>query len=202
MGLDGLVGTVCVTNKEFISKDGIHIIFPNILLKRDIYKGIMSLLQEGQIIESIFEETCEVAPANKKDTLMDGCFASWQPYGCSKVNESPYLLTQVFNISDSDIPVQIDEDTFQEHYSGKSANLNIAKKMSVVYREEETVTYSDELHQLFKDKGFKNSPPTEGTMAATGGKDIYDDGRIYYADNNNVINPFKIVEEEKIKYEH
>ena len=61
----------CITNKEFVSKDGIHIVFPNIILKRDVYKGIMSLLQEGQIIVSIFEETCEVTPANKKDTLMD-----------------------------------------------------------------------------------------------------------------------------------
>ena len=155
----------CPKNKDFVYKDGIHIIFPNILIKRDTYKCIMNLIQEEHVIETIFNETCNIKPDNKPNTLMDSNFSSWQPYGCSKPNESPYKLTQILEINDHDIPIPMNDEMFEAYYSDNPKNnLSIAQKMSVSYCQEETVTYSEELLTKLKEKGFKTSSPNSGNM--------------------------------------
>ena len=68
----------CSVNK-YNSKDGLHIAFPNIIIKKSTYRKIVSILKDQGVIETIFEETCEITPSN--DDLFDGCFSGWQPYG-------------------------------------------------------------------------------------------------------------------------
>ena len=182
----------CQNTRTYQFKDGIHIVFPQILIQKETYKHLITLFKKESQIEEIFRQTCQIVPANKEDTLFDGCFTSWQPYGCSKPNESPYRLTAVYTLAEG-TPLRIDEATFQSHYAEP---LEIAKAMSVAYREEENVVYRETLKEQIK--GLKLSRPTpkqQGTMA----EDIYGEN-IYYADNQNIIHPFKIVEEEKLKF--
>ena len=78
----------CSTNKKFKYKDGIHFAFPNIIIKKQTYKKCIEIMKKENQIEKIFDETCEITPDNEENTLFDGCFSSWQPYGCSKKNET------------------------------------------------------------------------------------------------------------------
>ena len=70
-------------SKEFESKDGIHIVFPNIIVKRDQYKLMMKDLGESQEVEDIFGET-KIPPDNLSGTMVDSDFSSWLVYGGGK----------------------------------------------------------------------------------------------------------------------
>jgi P4 family phage/plasmid primase-like protien len=182
----------CTNKTTYRSKDGIHIIFPKLLIQKTSYKALIQQFKTTSPIETIFKDTCTLAPSNQEDTLFDGCFTSWQPYGCGKPKESPYRLTSVYTIQ-NDTPVLLEEELFQSLYGD---HLMVAKEMSVVYREEETVTYLDPLRELVK--GLKSRPLTQ-CKKPMNDVDIYGTN-IYYADNQNIIHPFKIVEEEKLKF--
>ena len=97
---------------KYASKDGLHIAFPNIILKKSTYRKIVTILKDQGVIESIFDETCTIKPSN--DDLLDGCFSGWQPYGCSKVNESPYILTNVYQFNNEKKLQKIDSELFHE----------------------------------------------------------------------------------------
>ena len=185
----------CTTNKQYKSKDGIHIAFPKIIIAKKTYKKLIHELKQEKQIEKIFNDTCTTTPDNEEDTLFDGCFTSWQPYGCGKKNESYYKLTKVFSIDEGDNPVQVDDDSFETYFSD---NLTILKTMSMCYREKETIQYLPPLQKIV-DKGLKNltSSNTSGFVMVNN-NDIY--GQVpCYVDNNNIINPYKIVEEEELK---
>ena len=183
----------CVTNKNYKYKDGIHIAFPNIIIKKTTYKKCIELLKKEKQIEKIFDETCEITPDNDENTLFDGCFSSWQPYGCSKKNESPYILTKVYTINNSDLPELMDNDLFKEFYND---DLKIIKAMSMSYRKKETITYLPVLNDLIQN-GFKNTTGNNNNVNLMNkNDDIYGQ---YFIDNNNIVNPFKIVEEEELK---
>ena len=159
----------CVTNKKYASKDGIHIAFPRILLKKDAYKKmILEIKKEGEI-EKIFEQTCEIKPSNGENELFDGCFTSWQPYGCSKKNESHYKLTNVYTI-ENDNPCLMDSDTLDEYYGD---NLAIAKSLSVAYRDEETVKYTPLLEDIVKGKKLKKVESNGSIVSEDMDDDIY-----------------------------
>ena len=185
----------CSTNKKYKSKDGIHITFPKIIISKKTYKKLIHELKKEKQIQSIFNDTCTITPDNEEDTLFDGCFTSWQPYGCGKKNESYYKLTKVFSIDEGDNPIQVDEDSFETYFSD---DLTILKTMSMCYHEKETIQYLPSLQSIV-DKGLKNltSSNTSGFVMVNN-NDIY--GQVpCYVDNNNIINPYKIVEEEELK---
>ena len=93
------LNTVYITTKQkpypcnkgkYKSKDGLHIIFPKIILNRSIYKFLCKHIQENQeSIFTMFKDTCENPPSNLDNTLMDGSFSLWMPYLCHKQNEEP-----------------------------------------------------------------------------------------------------------------
>jgi len=182
----------CSTNKKYKFKDGIHIAFPKIIIKKKSYKKCIELMKQEKQIETIFDNTCEITPDNDENTLFDGCFSSWQPYGCSKKNESPYLLTKVFSIDDNDIPIQIEKDIFNEYYNDP---MKIITALSMCYHTEETIKYLQPLHDVINN-GLKSLPSNNNNEMNQIIDDIYGN---YYVDNNNIINPYKIVEEEELK---
>ena len=49
----------CKTNKKYKTKDGIHIVFPNIIIQKSSYRKIMDILKEQNAVKTIFEDTCE-----------------------------------------------------------------------------------------------------------------------------------------------
>ena len=170
---------------DYLSKDGIHLIFPDLLIDKAAYKKIIALIQDDNTIKQIFTDTSEIGPDNETKQILDSSFSSWQLYGCGKRGESPYLVTKIFQMSEDGFPDQVDKDDFY------SEPKNILSMASMCYRDKNNLVYQPEFEKTFKQKGVKKS---SGNMTS---EDIY--GKAYYVDNNNVINPFKIVEEEELK---
>ena len=171
------------------SKDGIHLAFPSIIIDKNAWKKIVSEIQSDNRIKRIFTETCEIGPDNDDKQIYDSSFSSWQLYGDGKENESPYLLTKVYQIDSNNSSYAINDDEFQEFYSDPIAIMN---SMSMCYRTESNISYTEEFSKIFKQK-----KPIISSNTMTTNDDIY--GNNYYVDNNNVINPFKIVKEEELK---
>lgn len=185
-------GTVLVLEKEkpypcnkgeFKSKDGIHLIFPDIILDKKAYKKIVSSIVEKDQIKTIFDEGSEIGPDNSTGGILDSSFSSWQLYGCGKTGESPYLVNRVYKMGEDDYP---DENEIDDYYSNPRNILNLA---SMCYRDKVNIKYTSKFdNTLKKNSSSKNS----SNMSNLTDDDIY--GKMYYVDNNNVINPFKIKE--------
>jgi len=189
-------GTVLVLEKEkpypcnkggFKSKDGIHLIFPDIILDKKAYKKIVSSIVEKDQIKNIFDEGSEIAPDNSTNSILDSSFSSWQLYGCGKTGESPYLVTRVYKMGEDDYP---DENEIDDYYSNPRNILDLA---SMCFRDKVNIKYTSKFDNTFKNK---SSSKSSSNMSATD-DDIY--GKAYYVDNNNIINPFEIVEKEQLK---
>jgi len=178
--------------QDYKSKDGIHLAFPELIIDKSSFKQIISKIQSDNKIKEIFTEYCiedGIGPDNNDKEIFDSSFSSWQLYGCHKENESPYLVTKIYKFNDM-IPSEIDQDEFQEFYSDP---LDIMNQISMCYRKQSNISYTEEFSKTFKQK----QPNTISSSNMVQNDDIYGNG--YYVDNNNVINPFKIVEEEELK---
>ena len=135
---------------DYLSKDGIHLIFPDLLIDKSAYKKIISLIQDDNTIKQIFTDTSEIGPDNDTKQILDSSFSSWQLYGCGKRGESPYLVTKVFQISDDGFPDEVDKDEF---YGPK----NILEMASMCYREKNNIVYQSEFEKTFKQKNGNKS---------------------------------------------
>jgi len=174
------------SSKKYKMKDGIHIVFPNLIISKPSYRELIKLLQKTKEIETIFKETCKISPSNMDDdTLLDGCFSGWQPYGCSKLNESFYKLTKVFTIDENDQPILVSDEKMNESYSD---DLMIMKKLSMRGHTQENIKYHDEFQTLIDNK-LKNSSSSNNNVM-----DIYGGNNGCYVDHNDIINPYEIVE--------
>jgi len=177
-------------SSKYKYKDGIHIVFPNILIKKSTYRKIINFLKEQKEIEKIFVETCEVPPSNMDDTLLDGCFSGWQPYGCSKENESYYKLTSVYKLNEN-IHEKINDQLFNDTYTN---SLSIMKTLSMRGHHEENIQYTDELKEIIGNGLKKTNSNTSNGIVNNMVNDIYGGNNVYFVDHNDVINPYEIVE--------
>ena len=177
------------SKQGYKSKDGIHIAFPEIIVEKKVFKKIISLIQEGSHIKDIFMNTCTIGPDNDNKQILDSSFSSWQLYGCGKEGESSYLLTKVYKFLEDGFCEQIDSDIFDEYYTDP---IDIMEAVSMCWRKETNVVLHDDFAKTFKQIVCKKSSVSMSTD-----DDIYGNG--YYVDNNNIINPFKIVEAEELK---
>ena len=173
-------------------KDGIHIAFPNIIIKKSAFKNLIKIIQSAEMIQKIFIETSDIGPDNDDKNIVDSSFSSWQLYGCGKVGESPYKLTQVFRITETGCAEKLDDETFETFYSDPR---QIMKDMTMCYRTEDNVEYKDIIVNGLK----PSTSVTSSSGSMTNNDDIYGGNNIYYVDNNNEINRFQIVEEEELK---
>ena len=181
--------------KQYKSKDGIHMLYPKIILSRDSYKLLCEHIQSKQdILFNIFKQYSIIPPSNLDDTLFDGKFTRWMPYLCHKEGEEPYKLEKVLNMIQGNAEQKNDNlvigsDTF---YTDERIMIEMS-----MFREglKENVSYTEFAENKLKSKSNSNS----SNMVNEGipNEDIY---AAYYIDHNNVINPYKIVEEEKLKY--
>ena len=172
---------------DYLSKDGIHLIFPDLLINKVAYKKIISLIQDDDVIKQIFTDTSEIGPDNETKQILDSSFSSWQLYGCGKEGESPYLVTKLFQMSEEGYPEEAELDEF---YNDPKHILAMA---SMCYREKSNLVYRPEFEKTFKQKKTSSS----SSISSMVDEDIY--GKAYYVDNNNIINPFEIVQEEELK---
>ena len=181
------------SKKDYQTKDGIHLAFPEIIIEKKAFKKIINLVQEDNKIKEIFSTFVienGTGPDNEGKQILDSSFSSWQLYGCGKEGESPYLLTKVYNFSEDGSASPIDDDIFAEYYSD---SIDIMKSLSMCYRNKSNVILTESFSKLFK----QNTTNHSSVNSMKDDDDIYNNG--YYVDNNNVINPFKIVEEEELK---
>lgn len=178
---------------EYKTKDGIHLSFPDIIIEKSVYKKLISIIQSEDKIQSIFSEGCEVGPDNDTKGILDSSFSSWQLYGCGKQGETPYIVTKVYKFAEDGYPEELEQEIFDEYYTDMKSILN---KMTMCYIKKDNVSYKDEFMKTLKVKK-SNSSSSNMSSVKNDDDDIY--GMNYYVDNNNVINPFKIVEEEELK---
>lgn len=175
------------TSKSYKTKDGIHYIFPKIIVEKASYKLFVKEIQKySQEIEQIFKDTCEIMPSNSVDTLVDGCFTGWMPYGCSKEGEDYYKLNKVYKLV-GDNHKLVDDEEFNLFYTD---NLKIMNAMSMIREDLEVNTYPEESIKPLKNVSSNGSMSMEVS-------DNQDYGE-YYVDNNMIVNKYQIVEEHEI----
>lgn len=153
-------GTVLVLEKEkpypcnkgeFKSKDGIHLIFPDIILDKKAYKKIVSSIVEKDQIKTIFNEGSEIEPDNSTSGILDSSFSSWQLYGCGKTGETPYLVNRLYKMCEDDYP---DENEIDDYYSNPRSILDLS---SMCYRDKVNIKYTSKFDNTFKNKSSSKS---------------------------------------------
>ena len=180
---------------DYKSKDGIHILFPNIILDRNVYKLMMKQINSNENLPKlldIFKEHSITPPSNLNGTLMDASFSGWQPYGCYKKGEEAYKLTYVFDIDSGDNVVVRDKKLSIELVT----DFMIMKQMSMF---REGLSVNVEYTDLVKNQLKSNTTSSSSSMVNEGVPNTDDVYGSYYVDHNDVINPYKIVEEEELK---
>ena len=180
------------TKEGYLSKDGIHILYPKIILNREVYKLLCELIQNKQdTLFKLFRDHCEIPPSNLDNTLFDGSFSRWMPYLCHKQGEEPYKLEYVFVMAQGHA-----EQKNQELVTGPSSlytDERLMVEMSMFRPDlEENVGYTEYVGNKLKSKTTTNT-----SMVVTDDNDIY---ASYYVGHDQVINPYKLVDEDKLKY--
>jgi len=125
-------------------KDGLHIIFPNIIGKTKIFKEFIKRFYENtevceEIIE-IFKNTSidNVIPSNDVNKIFDSNVQRWFVYGCGKPEKEPYLLTKIIDCA---------ENKFIENIPDTKTIMN---KVCIVKEREENITYKHDIDNVFK----------------------------------------------------
>ena len=110
-------------------KDGIHLMFPNIIGEYKIFKYnfIKSFSDREDEILDIFRDTCSILPDNEVKDIFDGNVSKWFTYGCGKPENIPYLVTKI---------VQYDDDKLIDNYFGTE---EILKKLCLVKKFENNI---------------------------------------------------------------
>ena len=180
----------CKSN-SYETKDGIHIVFPKIILKNITYKELISEIKDTHIINAILDETCELSPDNDPDSILDANFTSWLPYGCSKEGEEPYLITNIYQMNEGKSLILEDID---EKYSDV---LEMMNHMSMCYHSVETVEYTTEFREKIGNKlKHLTSNQSNGMVNA---KKARRKKKQYYVDNNQIINRYEHVEAQELE---
>jgi P4 family phage/plasmid primase-like protien len=171
------------------SKDGIHFLYPKIILSKCAYKILCGNIQnDHNALFQLFKDYCSIQPSNLNGTLFDGKFTRWMPYLCHKPNEEPYMLEHVFRMCSGNAEIK-NLSVLKEVYT----NERLMNEMSMFRADlKENVSYTEACEKKLKPISTSTSSP----MVNEGVPNPYS---MYYVDNNNVINPYKIVEEEELK---
>jgi P4 family phage/plasmid primase-like protien len=180
------------SKKDYQSKDGIHIVYPKIILDRDVYKILCNHIQEKQdTMFSLFNQGCQIPPSNLDNTLFDGKFSRWLPYLCHKQGEEPYKLKYVFIMAQGNAEQK--NQALVEGPDSFYTDDRIMMEMSM-FREgiNENICYTEYTQNKLKSKSTNSSNMVQEVVE----DNIYSN---YYVDHNNIVHPYKIVEEEELK---
>jgi len=176
---------------NYKSKDGIHIVFPKIILQREVYKILCDRISSDSVkLYDVFKHNDISPPSNLDGTLFDGKFTRWMPYLCHKKGEVPYLLEEVFLMCNN-VAKRKDTELVTGELSLYTDEVLMMETSMIRQGIKENVSYTEVIENQLKSKTGKKS-----SMVNNADEDIY---KSFYVDNNNVINPFKIVEEEELK---
>ena len=91
------------TKSKYKSKDGLHLVIPQVIMKKDEYRCFIDKYLCGDTVDEMFRNFI-ITPSNiEEHTIVDSKFSGWQPYLCSKENEEHYELTHVYYIQDGEL---------------------------------------------------------------------------------------------------
>jgi P4 family phage/plasmid primase-like protien len=190
------------TKQGYKSKDGIHFLYPKIVLSREAYKVLCKTIQDKQNdLFEIYKQHSIVEPSNLNDTLFDGKFTRWMPYLCHKEGEEPYKLEHVFIMAQGNAEQKNPALVTGPNSIYTDERLMIEMSM---FRDglKENVSYTEYTENQLKSKALTNSSNMvnqNSNGVNEGVPNIEDVYASFYVDHNNVINPYKIVEEEELK---
>ena len=141
---------------KYTSKDGLHLVIPGIVMKKDEYRNFIDKYLGGDVVDEMFRNFI-IPPSNIDDhTIVDSKFSGWQPYLCSKEGEEHYELTHVYHIQD-DEPHEMSEQERSITYDA----LTIFDKMSLHKESLETtyemIEFKEEFVNQLKRKEPSNS---------------------------------------------
>ena len=146
-----------ITEKETPSylentvKDGIHIIFPNIIGHTKVFKEFIKKIMKSddnrnEIIQILKETSIDnIIPTNKIEDIIDSNVQRWFVYGDCKAGKKPYLLTKI-----------IDKTTLKE-IDKKYDNKEIMNKICLLKEFEKNVEYKNGIDNILIDNNKSNN---------------------------------------------
>ena len=162
----------------FNVKDGLHIIYPNIVGKTKVFKEFIKSFSNTDIsnkIKDTFELTSlnNIVPTNDVSNIFDTNVQRWFVYGCGKPGKEPYLLTKI-----------IDCNNF-EFIDKKYESREIMEKTSVLCNKIENITYKNDIDKVFKNILTNSNSVSTFDMANSGEDDEETDYDPYFEDTND-----------------
>lgn len=154
--------------QKYKSKDGLHLVIPGIIMKKDEYRCFIDKYLCGDTVDEMFRNFL-IPPSNIDDhTIVDSKFSGWQPYLCSKMGEEHYELTHVYHIQD-DEPHEMSESERVLTYDA----LTIFDKMSLHKESLETTYEKIEFKEDFVNKLKRKETNTSMSLPmSTSAEDI------------------------------
>ena len=186
-----------------IVKDGIHIIFPNIIGDSDVYKyNFLKIFSENTEIKNkiieIFKSTSvnNEIPDNDISDIFDGNVVKWFTYGCGKANNYPHLLTKI---------IQNDDEDFVDNYYDTDEIIN---KLCLLQEFEKNISYKNNIETLYnKPKSELSKSSSNTSLAFMDSSDdddeIDEDYDPYYTDvvdTSEIIETLKNAEKDNIRH--
>tara|TARA_Y100000817_G_C16861352_1_gene545910 strand:- start:1092 stop:3956 length:2865 start_codon:yes stop_codon:yes gene_type:complete len=132
-------------------KDGIHIIFPNIIGHRMVFKEFMKLFTQDSIINEL-QTIFKVNPSNELSSIFDTNVQRWFVYGDGKCGKEPYLITKyIFCNRGISIDKLIDRSQLQ------LTDLDIMNKLCLLNDFKTNIEYKNGIDNILKNAPTNNS---------------------------------------------
>ena len=119
------------TNDDgFTIKEGLHILFPDIIgdksVFKEFFKRLSTMSDANKILESFVSK-----PTNDINKIFDTNVSRWFIYGSTKPNDVPYKVTHVYqNLSKIDNELS-DKELLELFYLTKEHKINIKYKNDI-----------------------------------------------------------------------
>ena len=184
-----------------IVKDGIHIIFPNIIGDTNVFKyNLLKVFSEDKTVADevmkIFKDTSvnNELPENDICDIFDGNVVKWFTYGCGKPDNYPHLLTYIM------------ESNSNKLIDNKYKTDEIINKICLLNKFEKNINYKNNIENLYnKPKPLSTSSSHKSLIfmdTSDDDDDIDEDYDPYFTDiidTKDIIATLMNAEKENIK---
>ena len=144
------------SGKTITYKDGIHIMFPDIVTK----PNVQYIIRDNIIakFENIIDKD-KINYINTPNDIVDKAIiksAGWVMYGSSKPGRKPYSLTKIYGVSTNDENI-VDDDINLEEHDINTYSLEQIIKLSSIHNKDVETKIKDEKITEIEDYGGKKS---------------------------------------------
>jgi len=148
-------------NNTYLSKDGVHLVFPNIKAPKELFKHFVTLINNDEdLFLDMLKETSISLPDNSADDIVDKSIygTNWMMYGSCKDDESTrYELTTILSLNSQGEFKNFPIDMYLEN------PLTIIENNSV-YNTEKNVTYTEYAENYLKKKNLNTNIENNNIM--------------------------------------